>query len=82
MTTVRRTRHGRRGLCVETSYRDGWLVRGWIRPAGVADTAGPGLAGHLIWQLTDYDHTDLEPITGDYLTAEEALLAATKVLDD
>ena len=87
MTTVRRTwiRHGNHyaRVAVETVHPEyGPLLRGWIRCAGVEDTTGPGLAVHLRWELTDYDHTELEPVVGDYLVAERALLNATKALED
>ena len=72
----------RRHVVVETRHPTyGWLKRGEIRCVDVADTLGPGLAGHLVWQLTDYDWRDLGQITGDYRTAEQALLDATRILE-
>lgn len=73
----------RRGFHLESEHPQyGWLPRGWIRQSGVADTTGPGLAGHLVWTLTDPDANLLDPVCGDYVTAETALLEATKQLDD
>jgi hypothetical protein len=83
MNAVKRTWHtkGRR-VAVETQHPEhGLLLRGWIRAAGVAETTGPGIAGTLTWALTDNDHVELDPVTGDYLDAERALLDATQALD-
>jgi hypothetical protein len=80
---VKRTFHTRRRAVVETLHPTcGWLVRGTIRAVDIADTTGPGLAGHVTWQLTSYDQEDLGRITGDYLSAEQALLDATTALED
>ncbi|GIM88808.1 hypothetical protein [Paractinoplanes toevensis] len=74
---------GRRRSCRVETVCDGELViRGWIRPVDLADTTGPGLAGHTVWDLKTYDHVQLEPVTGDYLTAEKAVLDATKELEN
>jgi hypothetical protein len=72
---------GRR-VVVETQHPEfGPLLRGWIRADGIAETTGPGIAGTLRWRLTDYDHVELDPVVGDYLDAEQALLDATSALD-
>jgi hypothetical protein len=77
------TGEGRRRQCrVETELSYGWIVRGWIRPVDLAETAGPGLAGQTVWGIKTYDHVEVEPVTGDYVTAEKALLEATKELED
>jgi len=72
MPKVRRTpsgRHRARKTLVETRTADGeWIPRGWIRP--------------IVWCVVDYGSTMLDPITGDYATAEKALLDATKVLEN
>lgn len=57
------------------------LWRGTIRTAGVQDTTGPGLAGHLIWRVSTYDGIWLEPIASNYVDAEKALLEATTELE-
>jgi hypothetical protein len=81
-TKPRRNWVGRR-FVVETFHPTcGWLTRGTIRPVDVAETTEPGLAGHLVWRLTPYDHEDLGQVTGDYVTAEKALLDATTALED
>ncbi len=74
---------GRRSYAhVESEHPDcGWLTRGTIRSTGIADTTGPGLAGHLVWRLSDYDSNELDPVTGDYVDAEKALLEATTELE-
>lgn len=60
----------------------GLVERGRIRLADVENMTGAGPAGHLIWRITDYDARDLGEVTGDYTTAEQKLLAATRELDD
>jgi hypothetical protein len=80
MTTPTRTWSGtgNRTACrVDTNG----LWRGTIRTSDVQDTTGPGLAGRLIWQPVTYDGVWLDPVAGDYTTAEKALLEATKELD-
>jgi hypothetical protein len=59
----------------------GLLIRGWIQADGIEDTTAPGIAGHLRWRLTDYDHRDLGHVVGDYVTAEKALIDATQALE-
>jgi hypothetical protein len=76
-------RGARTRVTVETQHPAyGTQLRGWIRPVDIADTTGPRLAGHLVWQLTSPDHEDLGQVTGDYVTAEKALLDATTALED
>ena len=86
MHPTRRTWHGtgaRRTAEVESLHPVvGWLTRGWIRRRRLADATGPGPAGHLIWSLQTGDHIELEPVTGDYLSAERALLDATTALEE
>lgn len=69
---------GRRVCRVEV----GGVFRGTVRTAGVEDTTGPGLAGRLIWRVTTYDGVWLEPVAGNYVNAEKALLDATKELEN
>lgn len=85
MPTVRRTtsgQHRARKTLVETRTAEGWVSRGWIRPAGVDDMHGAGLAGHFVWHVMDTDGTWLDPVTGNYTDAEKALLEATKELEN
>lgn len=86
MTAVRRTwirntgHHSR--VAVETVHPTyGPLLRGWIRGTGLEETADTGTAGRLCWAITDFDHSALEPVVGNYVDAEKALLDATTALD-
>ncbi|GAA0529220.1 hypothetical protein GCM10010172_07340 [Paractinoplanes ferrugineus] len=51
------------------------ILRGTIRVRGV------GESGHLTYQPVTSDGVWLDPITGDYVAAEKALLDATKELE-
>lgn len=63
------------GVEVLTEHPLGPLPRGWIAPA-------PSPDWRCAWLMRTYDHDVLDPIVGDYLDAEAALLAATTELDD
>ncbi len=65
----------RRALVESEHPECGWLTRGTIRRVGLDGF-------HLIWALADYDHRELPPVTGDYVDAEKALLAATTELEN
>ena len=54
----------------------GELWRGTIRPR---PTRGAATGA---WEISDQDHTHVATITGDYLDAETALLAATTWADE
>lgn len=54
----------------------GLLLRGWVVMAGSE-------SGRMRWTLVNYDHEPVgSPIVGDYVTAEAALLAATRELEN
>jgi len=80
MSTPDRTWSGTGRRCVCRVEVDG-LLRGTIRTVGVEDTLRPGIAGHLIYQPITYEGVWLDPVAGDYLTAEKALLEATRELE-
>jgi hypothetical protein len=69
---------GRRSLVtVETLHAEyGQMPRGWIR----VDDITP--AGLIRWAITDYDHTELDAVVGNYVDAERALLDATTCMDE
>lgn len=68
-------------VTVSTQHPDGDILRGGLRPVGVAETDGPGLAGTLIWHGRDYEGHDLGTFTGNYVDAERWLLDQTAELD-
>lgn len=53
----------------------GWLDRGRLIPSGVESHS-------IRWQPVTPDHEWLEPVVGDYVDAERALLEATAGLDE
>lgn len=77
------TRHGRRiiltptrrGIAVATIHRRyGILNRGQIWSTDIRNQ-------HTVWQAADHDGVWLDPICGDFVDAERALLDATAALD-
>lgn len=72
-------------------------TRKWVR-GGVHVTTGDLYRGHIyqqtynaptpdgqarcVWQLADQDGSQLPPVVGDYLDAEQVLLSATSWADE
>lgn len=56
----------------------GWMYRGRIEL--LPKEPGDGARGR--WTAVTFDHEWLEPVVGDYLDAELALLAATAGMDE
>ena len=85
MPKPRRTWSGtgcHRRVFVETVGSDGlWYPRGTIRAGQLQDVADQFTAAQTRWLPQTPDHVWLDPVVGDYTTAEQALLDATKELE-
>lgn len=77
--TVIRQWRGTQRLCAEVSTRHpvyGPVFRGWVKAVGSEQT-------QMRWTVTTFDHEQVgEPIVGDYMDAERALLDATREMEE
>jgi hypothetical protein len=71
------TGRSRQGLHIATFNRTvgGDVDRGWVRSVGIRD-------GRTVWRPITRDGVWLDPVCGDFVDAERALLDATAELDD